>query len=264
VVRARRLALTALCLSYPFSAFAAEMTGYEIAKKGEDMNGKNYKGQQSDAVMELYGPDGQKVVAYKLKTLALEGTKDNGDITKSLIRFLDPPDSKGTALLTYEKKGGGDADRWLYLSETRQVKQIAASSKSAAFKGSEFAYEDMGGQTIDQYEYKLMGDAKEDNIDCYKVEVKPKYADSGYSKLEDYFDKQRFIILRTDFYDKAGKLLKTATFRNFKQIDGQWRGHLAEMNNVQTKRKTIVKTGNYKLGLTLSDNLFTVSQLQKE
>jgi outer membrane lipoprotein-sorting protein len=239
------------------------MTGYEIAKKAEDMNGKGYKGERGDAIMELYGPDGKKVVAYKITTLVLEGTKDNGDVTKSLIRFLDPPDSKGTALLTYEKKGA-EADRWLYLSETRQVKQIAGASKSAAFKGSEFAYEDMGGQGLDMYEYKLLGETKEDGADCYDVEIKAKYSDSGYSKHESCFDKTRFVVLRTKFYDKAGKLLKVAAFKNYKQIDGKWRAHASEMNNVQTKKKTIVKTGNIKLGLALSENLFTVSQLQKD
>lgn len=251
-----------LCLLWPALAMAAP-TGYEVAKRAQDM-GAGFKGEKYDSIMELYGPGGEKNVTYKMRQLALEAAPDNDDTTMTLIRFLAPPDTKGTALLTHEKKNSSSESRWLYLSETRQVKQIGGSSKSASFKGSEFAYEDMTTEGLEKFDYKNLGDAKVDGRDCWKVEAKPKYQDSGYSSLTHYFDKENGYVLQSEFFDKSSKLLKRLNVKNYKKFSGKWRGTYAEMVNHQTKRKTITKSGNYKLGMKLSKKMFSVSQLQKQ
>ncbi len=254
-----------LCLLWPAIALAAAPTGYEVAKRAQDQ-GAGFKGEKYDSIMELYGPGGEKNVTYKMRQLALEAAPENNDTTMTLIRFLAPPDTKGTALLTHEKKNSSSESRWLYLSETRQVKQIGGSSKSASFKGSEFAYEDMTAEGLEKFDYKNLGEAKIDGRDCWKVEAKPKYQDSGYSNVIHHFDKENAYVLKSEFFDKASKLLKTLTIPNkaYKKFSGQWRATYAKMVNHQTKRKTITKSGNYKLGMKLSKKMFSVSQLQKQ
>lgn len=249
-------------LIIPAVAIAGDPTGYEIAKQADDKQ-TGFTGQRFDSIMELYDATGKKTVTYKMKQFASEGTKANDNETKTLIRFIAPPDTKGTALLTHEKLGKEES-RWLYLSETRQVKQIGGSSKSASFKGSEYTYEDLTTDSLDRYTYKNLGSAKVGADDTWKVEMKPKFAGSGYSKSVSYFHKKNSYVVKTEFYDKAGQLLKTATAKKWQKIQGKWRAHWTEMTNVQTKRRTILKTGNYKLGLKLSSKMFTVSQLQKD
>ena len=254
--------VTALvAVSIPASALAE--SGYDIVKKSRDKNGQGYVGERTKSVMTLFDKSGEKVVAYQLNNMTLEGNKGNSDTTKSLVRFLGPPNEKGTALLTHEKPGG-DESRWLYLAETRQVKQIASSDKSASFKGSEIAYEDMAIDTLDKYDYKLLGEEKLDGKDMYKIERTPKFADSGYKRVISWFDKTDLYIVQSHFYDKADKLLKTGVYGKFKAYNGLWRGHKADVTNVQTNRKTTVINGAYKVGLKLSDRLFTPSQLQKQ
>jgi outer membrane lipoprotein-sorting protein len=254
------IALSAALALIPGAAFAGN-PGYDLAKKVND-EASNYIGSTSDAIMTLY--DGDKVtVEYKLKQFAVEGTKDNGNTTKSLIRFLAPADSKGTALLTHEVKNGSES-RWLYLSETRQVKQIAGSAKSAAFKGSEFSYEDMSVDTLDKYEYKLLGEKTVNGRKCDQVERIAKYEDSGYSKSIVCFDKENPYIDQVEFYDKGGKLVKVSTVGEYKKVDGRWRSHFSEIKNVQTNKRTTLKGANIKLQQKLSDQLFTTAQLQKD
>ena len=114
----------------PAVAFAGDPTGYKIAKQADDTQA-GFIGQRFDSIMELYDASGKKTVTYKMKQFAIEGRKANDNETKSLIRFIAPPDSKGTALLTHEKLGKEES-RWLYLSETRQVKQISRPTRSTA------------------------------------------------------------------------------------------------------------------------------------
>ena len=258
----RHIAIAAgLLVLVPSFALAGPPSGYEIAKKAHD-DSSGFKGQKHDSIMELYDPSGKRTVQYKLKQFALEGTADNDNTTKTLIRFIAPADSKGTGLLTHEKKGGSES-RWLYLAETRQVKQIGGGSKSASFKGSELTYEDLSTETLDKYEYKRVGEAKVGGHDCWQVQAIPKFEGSGYSKMLSYYDKKTSVVRKAEFYDKAGKLLKVATTTKYKKVQGKWRPGHSECSNVQTKRKTIMKMGNYKLGIRLSPKLFTVSQLQK-
>src|SRR5688572_16112108 len=186
---------------------AAAPTGYEVAKKAYDSIVSGFGGERIDSTMVLFDGAGNKVVSYKLNTLLLEANDSNGRVAKTLIRFLDPPDTKGTALLTHEKKSG-EENRWLFLSETKQVKQIAGASKSSSFKGSEFSYEDLAIDTLDKYEYQLIGEKAVEGRAAFQVEAKPKFADSGYSKLVTYYDKEHSYVVRTEFYDKAGQLLK--------------------------------------------------------
>jgi hypothetical protein len=257
-----RLFLPVSCLAlFPCLAFAADPSGYDIAKKADDTQ-KGFVGQKFDSIMELYDASGKMTVKYKMKQFAIEGTKANGDETKSLIRFIAPPDSKGTALLTHEKEGKEET-RWLYLAETRQVKQIGGGSKSASFKGSEFSYEDLTADSLDRYDYKNLGSAKVGGQDCWKIQSTPKFPGSGYTKTVAYFHKEHLYVMKTDFYDKSGALLKVGTADKFKKVQGYWRAFYSVMENVQTKRRTVMKFGNYKLKLKLSDKMFTVSQLQK-
>ncbi len=244
-------------LALPLSAGAQTLSAYDIAKKSHETN-VGYGGMKADAIMELFDESGKSTVVYKLSQFWLE----DGNTTKSMIRFLAPADSKGTALLTHEPKGGSES-RWLYLSETRQVKQIGSSNQSASFKGSEFSYEDLATDVLDKFDYKLLSEQKMGGRDCYLIERTPKYADSGYSKGEVCIDKQEFYALGGKAYDKAGKLLKVMEVKDYKKIDGKWRPHYSSVENVQTKKKTIIKSGNFALNLKLSPQMFTVEQLQK-
>lgn len=250
--------MTALVATVALSASAAEMTGFEVAKKASE-NTLGFGGQAVDAMMELYEPGGRKSVSYIVSQLWLEAPDGR---SKSLVRFVAPADTKGTGLLTHEEKSG-DESRWLYLPESRQVKQLAGSKKSASFKGTELAYEDMAFDVLNKYDYELKGEAVVDGRPCYQVRSTPRYQDSGYKYVDICFDKERFVALSGDYYDRAGQLLKKQKITDYKKIGGKWRSHVVEMHNVQTGRKTIVRFKNYKIGVKLPDTMFTVSHLQK-
>lgn len=250
-----------LILGLPTAALADNPAGYDLAKKAHDLTA-GYIGAKSDAIMTLFEGD-KKTVEYKLTQFATESSAENNNTTKSLIRFLAPADSKGTALLTHEEKGGAES-RWLYMSETRQTKQIAGSAKSASFKGSELSYEDLATDVLDKYTYKTLGEKKAGDRPCWEVERTAKYEDTGYSKSVVCFDKAEGYPLEIKFFDKAGKLLKETTLGDYKKVDGQWRSHLSEIKNVQTNKRTTMRVGNFKLKQKLSDQMFTVAQLAKD
>lgn len=254
----RRITL-ALVLLPAFSSPAFALTGLEIAQKA-DLNNQAYKGQRASTTMTLYGPGGEKTVVYKLAQLTREGSAKEGP--KGLIRFLAPPDTKGTALLTHEALAGED-ERWLYLSEARATKRISGANKSASFKGSELSYEDLSTTVVPRYEWKLLGEKNVNGVDTYEVERVAKFEASGYQRSIVYFHKEHFYPVQIRFFDLAGQPLKVANFRDYKQYNGKWRAHYGEVVNIQTKRKTTLEAESFELGVDLPDSLFTTTNLSK-
>lgn len=210
------------------------ISDFELAKKSDAVM-SGFEDAESDMQMTLINASGQeRVRTMRMKVLELDG----GD--KSLMEFLSPSDVKGTKFLSYEHADKDD-DQWLYLPALKRVKRIASRKKSGSFMGSEFSYEDLTAFNIDKYDYS--GDAKETSLDgkhVYESVRIPNTKDSGYTKQIAYIDMKTFLALKVDYYDRKKELLKTATFSDYKQIDGVWRIGKIVMVNHQNDKKTIL------------------------
>lgn len=238
-----------LCFSYGLSAEEdASTKGLRLAKEIELAN-RGFIGEESEMEMTL-------IDAYKSKTVremigkTME-TKSDGD--KSLMEFKNPKDVKGTKMLTHTHKKGDD-DQWLFLPSLRRVKRISSRSKTSAFMGSEFSYEDLGSQEIDKYNFKWIKDFKNKKGEAhYLLERKPKQK-SGYSKMVMVISKKLNSAVKIDYYDRKGELLKTGLFKNFKNFKiGKnkqiYRAGLIEMKNIQTKKSSTFAWKSRKLGI---------------
>ena len=148
-----------------------------------------------------------------IRNRTLEG-EDEGD--KSLVIFDTPGDVRGTAFLSHTKKVGSD-DQWLYLPALKRVKRIASSNKAGPFMGSEFSFEDIASQEVEKYTYEYLRDEKYDGIDCFVVAYDPVDRKSGYSVQNVWIDKSRYIVLKTEYFDRKKSLLKTLSFEGYNQ-----------------------------------------------
>ncbi|MDE0362481.1 MAG: outer membrane lipoprotein-sorting protein, partial [Rhodospirillaceae bacterium] len=104
-----------------------------------------------------------------------------GDGDKSLFVFDQPRDVRGTALLTHAHTNAQD-DQWLYLPALKRVKRINAARRSGSFMGSEFSYEDMSSQEVNEYTYKYLREEPCGEFTCTVTEQVPLDKKSGYSR----------------------------------------------------------------------------------
>ncbi len=240
------------------SAGPAEEKGLEIAKEA-DRRDEGFGDSRSKMIMILRNKRGQES-KRELEIRSLE-VKNDGD--KSLTVFHTPRDVRGTALLTFSH-GVDPDDQWLYLPALRRVKRIASNNKSGPFMGSEFAYEDLSSQEVDKYTYKFIKDDQVDGVDCFLVEQYPVSKDSGYTRLEAWYDKDEYRIQKIVFYDRKGAKLKTLTPSNYKQYEGKhWRALRMNMVNHQTGKSTELIWSEYEFKTGLKDNDFTRTRLQQ-
>ena len=231
-------------------AQSAEQKGLEIATEA-DKRDTGFKDSQVEMEMVLRNKNGDESVRYiKNKTLEMKGDGD-----KSLVIFNKPRDVKGTAFLSFTHKTGPD-DQWLYLPALKRVKRIASNNKSGPFMGSEFAYEDISSQEIEKYTYKYISDENTEGKKSFKIERYPTDKKSGYTKQVVWYDAEKYIPLKIEFYDRKESKLKTLVYKDYKQYKGKyWRAGIMDMVNHQTGKSTELKFKKYKFmnGFTSRD-----------
>ncbi len=146
----------------------------------------------------------------------------------------------------------------------KRVKRISSANKSGPFVGSEFAYEDIAAQELKKYTYTWLRDEPCGALECFVVERRPLYENSGYTRLVTWYGKGEYRMQRVDYYDRKDALLKTLTLGGYRQYLGTyWRPHDLYMVNHQTGKKSrlVYETYQFQTGLTERD--FTRSVLKR-
>lgn len=222
-------------------AESPEQKGLAIAQEADRRN-EGYGDASATLQMTLRNRHGEES-RREIRSRTLE-VRNDGD--KSLIVFDEPKDVAGTALLTYSHKAADD-DRWLYLPALKRVKRIASSNRSGPFMGSEFAYEDLGSQEVEKYTYRYLRDEAIAGQNAFVIERFPVDKDSGYTRMVAWIDQQEYRPLKIEFYDRKKSLLKTLTFKDYRQYLGKyWRPHTLDMVNHQTGKSTTLTFRDYK------------------
>ncbi len=213
----------------------------------------------AEMVMILRNRHGQESRRdIRLRTLEVDGDGD-----KSLSIFDRPRDVEGTAFLSFSHTTGND-DQWLYLPALSRVKRISTSNKSGPFMGSEFSYEDISSQEVDEYTYTWLRDEPLDGQDMYVIERVPVDKNSGYTKLVTWIDKEHFRTMKVEFYDRKGSLMKTLTYEGYHQyLEQYWRSDRMNMVNHQTGKSTVLEWTNYEFQTGLTDRDFDRNALKR-
>ena len=250
------IAAVALVCATVSHAQTPEEKGLAIATEAEQRD-HGYGSTESTMTMILRNRNGDEAVR-SLRSRSLE-VEDDGD--KSLVVFDEPRDVAGTALLTHAHTEGDD-DRWLYLPALRRVKRIASSGQSGAFMGSEFAYEDLGGQDIAKYHFKWLRDETVDGVEMHVLERIPKDDNSGYSRQVVWLDQQHLLLRKVEFFDRKGALLKTLSAGTYDQYKGRhWRPQQLDMVNHITGKSTTLRFQDYAFDVGLTDRDFDENSL---
>jgi len=211
--------------------------GFNDFSSRQEMVLRNKSGQESRRIMD---------------NTVLEGDTD-GD--KTLIVFREPKRIRGTALLTHAHSQRDD-DQWLYLPALGRIKRISGASKAGSFVGSEFSYEDLAPQEVEDYTYEYIEDEIYAELDCFKVVRIPKDEDSGYTRQIVWIDKKEYRIQQIEFYDRKHTLIKKLTVSGYqKYLDQYWRPGRLTMINQQDGKSTDMIATNYifRQGLTGAD-----------
>ena len=220
---------------------------------------KEFGNYAADMKMVLISVSGKETV----RELHVITREVDGDGDQSLAIFDSPADVKGTGFLTYTHINRDD-DQWLYLPSLKRVKRIAPNNKTAPFMGSEFSYEDLTSFEVENYTYKYIGNEKLDNVDCFLLDRFPVNEHSGYSRQRVWVEKNRYLALKIDYYDKKNEKIKTLESANFnKYLDKFWFAHEMKMRNHKSRKASILYWQNYRFRQPLREIDFQPGSLKR-
>jgi outer membrane lipoprotein-sorting protein len=190
-----------------------------------------------------------------------------GDATKNLMKFLAPADVKGTAMLIHDYEDRSD-DMWIYLPALRKTRRIVSSEKGKSFMGSEFSNADMARPNLDQFEHKLLGSATIAGKECWKVESACLDEDIedelGFSRQVNFIEKGTYLTRQVEYYDFDGELFKVMTLSDYqKQANGKHFAFRMEMENRQNGRSSVIVIDQFQLGSKLAEGYFSTANLEK-
>ena len=257
---ATSLALAVLALRHGESVAQtpAEGRGRAIAEEA-DRRARGYGDLEARLTMVLRNRHGEE----RTRTMTMSLLEGAGANDKTLLVIDQPRDLQGTALLTHAESTGDDS-QWLYLPALKRVKRIASGGQTGSFMGSEFSYEDIGSQGLDEYTYRFLGEEIIESEACLSVERVPVDPESGYARQVVFFDTGEYRVRQIDFYDRNGLLLKTLRLTGFQQYEGSfWRPDLMEMTNHQTGKSTSILWDEYRFDVGLTDRDFDRDRLKR-
>jgi outer membrane lipoprotein-sorting protein len=194
----------------------------------------------------------------KKRTLEFRSySKDRND--KQLVIYTAPKRVKGDKILMINE---GD-DIWFYTPKTDRVRHLASHARKQKVQGSDFAYEDLAGGSIEEdYTYTLVDEEKIDGTRCYQFELVPTESGPHYSKLVLWADKETYVTTRIDYYED-GELLKRLRCYDIRNIDGHWCAMKLVMTNLQEGGQTVMETLEVKFDIPLEDTLFSTRSLKR-
>ena len=136
----------------------------------------------------------------------------------AFTEYLSPPREAGTKMLKLGEK------LYTYSPQTDRVIQISGHMLRQSVMGSDMSYNDMmEDRPIEElYDATIEGSAKVDGRDHWIMVLDAKVKGLSYPKRRSWVDKEYLLPIKEELYAKSGKLLKTASLKGIKKIQGRW------------------------------------------
>ncbi len=250
------ISICSLVLIAPLKA----QTGREIMERA--LHKTSWQTMQGDVSLIITNSRGEQRIR-KIKMYSRKRTEDESDM---LMRFVAPPDVRGTAFLIIEHARGDD-ERYLYLPALRRVKRIASSGKGGNFMASDFTYYDIGRPKLNDWTYKRLADTTLNGQLCYQIEclpASPQIAhDTGYNKIIRWIRQDVLVTIQAHYFDRGNRLWKVLTVPQIQDIQGVWFQTDMVMKDVQTQHQSEMKFENIQVNVKLPHQFFSVRYLQR-
>lgn len=176
-------------------------------------------------------------------------------VDKKLYRYTKPEDKAKIATLSLP-----DDKMWLYMPSFGKAVRISLLSKSQAFTGTDFSYEDMSGIPYSaRYTPKFLAS---DDPKAYLLELTPKDNSMEYSKIIMSVDKANNYPIVMEFYYKGDNMRKVASYKYLKS-GPYWYAKEVNMMDIKKGTSTKIIMLDVKFDQGIPDDIFTVENLKQ-
>jgi Outer membrane lipoprotein-sorting protein len=187
-----------------------------------------------------------------------------GIVSKAIVQYTYPFDLRHTGYLIIQNFGRLD-DQFVYLPARRRT--VRVNLRGEAVFGTDFSFEDVIPRELEDATYRRLPDETWQGAPVYVVEATPTASyDSEYSKFVFYVDRQRFVPLRTRYWDGAGVEVKEliAPPEQVRDFDGVYVPMLMTMRNLMLESYTTLHITKLIPNPDLPEGTFEIRRLESE
>jgi len=252
-------AMTAAALVNPSQA-RAEGDPVEIMKKSHLSYYYAADDGVADVEMKLINKKGGERIR---KFVMLRKDFEDGGEQRYYTYFKEPNDVSRMTFMVWKFQEKDD-DRWIYIPSIDLVKRIAANDRRSSFVGSDFTYEDVSGRHWAEDDHSIVREEAFDGKETYVIKSVPKDPKSAdYMYRLSWIDKENFLPLQEEYYDKKEKLVKVFKAEKIEDAGGIMTITQRSMTDVKKNHKTIVSFSNIEYDKGISEKIFSERFLRK-
>lgn len=190
---------------------------------------------------------------------------DDGTIRR-MIKFLDPADVRGTAMLIIDNKNTQD-DMWIYLPALKKTRRIVSSEKGKSFMSSEFSNADMSSGSNTDFSVRHLSESGQNGVWVIEsVPVSEDKADEyGFSRKVTYLEMGSLKTKKIEFYNFDNELFKTIEILATQPVTGKEGYIMTDMlaTNHINGRSSRVRFDQVNTSAVIADNSFSVESLTR-
>ncbi|MBM3812791.1 MAG: outer membrane lipoprotein-sorting protein [Acidimicrobiia bacterium] len=182
--------------------------------------------------------------------------------SKTVLRFIEPPEVKGVALLVHNHKERS-SDQWMWTPALQRDRRIALQDRSTRFFGTDFSFEDLEERDVDHYDYKLLGEERLDGAMCWKIESRPRGSKtSQYTHSHAWVRKDIYVFAKVEGFRDAA-LVRRILYRGYEQVMGIWTAKELEVYDARRESRTVMRLEKLEYNLPLKEEDFTLQALRR-
>jgi outer membrane lipoprotein-sorting protein len=246
-----KLGIVLITVSFGFLNTGYSQDATEIVRLANDkMQGE--KSSKSTMTMTIVRPKWQRQVSFKSWT---KGTE------YSMTIVTAPAPDKGQVFLKR------DREMWNWNPKISRMIKLPPSMLSQGWMGSDYTNDDLLNQAsvVVDYIHKILGSETQQGRDCYKIQLTPKEdAPVVWGKIIMWIDKKDYLMLRVEYYDEDGYLVKTEIGQDIKTLSGRVITTTFILIPADEEgHKTIVHLDSIEFNIPIEDTFFSQQNMKR-
>jgi hypothetical protein len=247
-------ALVAALLLAPCTALAQDARQVmEEAQKRTNASSQHYAG-----TLQVFDAKGK--ISDKRWTFDRLGSHGS---SKSILRFTEPPEVKGVALLVVNHPDRA-SDQWMWTPAIQRDRRVALQDRSQRFFGTDFSFEDLEERDVDQYDFSMDGEETLNGAACWRIDATPrKGKGSQYTKSRVWVRKDNYAYQKVESFIRS-EVVRVLHYSDIQNVQGIWTGRTLEMTDLRRKSRTVLRLEELKYNLPMKEQDFTLQALRRD
>lgn len=228
----------------------ADQKATEIVRKSNNL--LRGKSSFSEATLTVIKPSWTRSITMKIWALEPD---------YALILITKPARDKGTVTLKRKR------EVWNWIPTIRRLIKIPPSMMMQPWMGSDFTNDDLVRESsiVEDYTHTIIGQETIGDYSCYKIRFDPKpEAGVVWGKIVTWISQKNYLMLKAEYYDEDGQLIKTMTGSKIKTMGGRLLPTRWEvLPHNKPGHKTILEYKSIRFNIQLTPAFFSQQNMKR-